>query len=551
MRLVPAVLLAALAFAGQSSTPPVEMWFVDSLIKVFPDTSVPADKTIPEVLIARNGHASIQLALRSSAAVHAVEIKIHAAEPLRPEAFRVGFVPVKTHPKELPQSEMARPDLGEFPDPLLPLAGLKLEPGRTQPVWIKLSAGPDAKPGLYDVRLAVSAAGAAIPAAFKVRITPARVPQARSLKVTNWFYIDPDTARKQFPQVDGYNHDYWSLMANVGRVMAAHRQNTLLTPVRPLATPSIVDGKIVYDFARFDRWVETLMPTGVLDVIEGWHLLSRVNGYNTPTIIPVDLIEDGRIVQKQLPPEDPRAEQALGNFVTQVYRHLQEKGLTKRYIQHLHDEPHDAELPHYRRYARLVKSWMPGVPLIDAISLKEDQQFLKDTDIWVPLLGTFDSGVGDIEAHRKRGGQAWFYTAVLPQGAHLNRFIQQPLLKTRLLHWMNYRYGFNGYLHWGGNYWDGDAYQNVQPIINDVLLLPAGDSHLVYPDKERLSVASSIRLEAMLEGIEDYELLAQLGKTDSGRAQGLVKSAIPAFTDYVRDVQAFRKLQLQLYGAGE
>jgi hypothetical protein len=84
-------------------------------------------------------------------------------------------------------------------------------------------------------------------------------------------------------------------------------------------------------------------------------------------------------------------------------------------------------------------------------------------------------------------------------------------------------------------------------VINDNhTLLPAGDNAIVYPDRDRLSVLSSIRFEAMREGIEDYELLAQLAKRDPGKAAKLAQTAIPHVSDYVRDVGAFRKLERQL-----
>jgi hypothetical protein len=71
----------------------------------------------------------------------------------------------------------------------------------------------------------------------------------------------------------------------------------------------------------------------------------------------------------------------------------------------------------------------------------------------------------------------------------------------------------------------------------------------VYPNAEKLSVLSSIRLEAMREGIEDYELLVALAGKDQAKAKGLAKTAIPNINDYVRDVPAFRKLQRELLEA--
>ena len=87
----------------------------------------------------------------------------------------------------------------------------------------------------------------------------------------------------------------------------------------------------------------------------------------------------------------------------------------------------------------------------------------------------------------------------------------------------------------------------MQPVINDnTTLLPAGDNAITYPDPARNTILSSIRLEAMREGIEDYELLTALARRDPEKARKLAAEAIPDITDYVRSVTRFRELQRQL-----
>lgn len=49
----------------------------------------------------------------------------------------------------------------------------------------------------------------------------------------------------------------------------------------------------------------------------------------------------------------------------------------------------------------------------------------------------------------------------------MNRFLDIPLLKTRFLHWGNYLYKMNGYLHWGLNYYlEGqDPFELTNPML--------------------------------------------------------------------------------------
>jgi hypothetical protein len=114
------------------------------------------------------------------------------------------------------------------------------------------------------------------------------------------------------------------------------------------------------------------------------------------------------------------------------------------------------------------------------------------------------------------------------------------------LPWVNYRYGLSGYLHWGGNFWIDQPFENVQPDWGGGFFLPAGDNAIVYPDPEHDGVFVSERLEVMREGIEDYELLMESDRRAHERTDALARMVMPGFTDYMRDVSQFRNLQREL-----
>lgn len=546
-------LLSALAAAPAAGAAGVAIWLEDSLVKVFPDTQPPASRANPETLLPRNGHGSLQVVLRSEQSMDGLTVELSprgpAATGLTAEIRRVGFVPVRNKPPKTPDSELVRLAPGEFPDPLHPAAPFALQPGRTQPFWITLSATAAAKPGLHNFRVTVRQGSKRLATLdLRARVMPAMVPQRRTLRVTNWFTWGEQRLTRHYPALAAAPERRWELFGNIARVMADHGQNVILTPVLSLAEAKLENGSIVYDFKNLDQFIETFDKAGMAGTIEGGHLLGRVSGYQTPLAISSDFIEAGQVVRRKLPPSDPRVEQHLRRFLASLREHLRSRGWLDRYVQHIHDEPHGEEIPDYVRYAKIIREVLPGVPTVDAISLREGVDFLKGTlDIWTPVLASFDEHTGVLGAHVAGGGQVWFYTCIFPQGAYLNRFIDLPLMKTRLLHWLNYRHTITGFLHWGGNYWSDEPFKDVEPIINDGrTLLPAGDNAIVYPDPDRLSVLSSIRLEAMREGIEDYELLKALGEKNPAAASALAREAVPNFTDYLRDPAAFRRLHERL-----
>lgn len=552
----PALCLLALA-AGCRTRGRLEVWPVDALEKVFPDDRPGTNKTGEREWPApRNGHVSLQFALRSAGGVPKLRVEVEAPQreqaQLEAQARWVDYVPVGSNPPGTPYDEVVRAAPALFPDPLREEFPFELPAGRTYAVWLTVRVPPEAEPGLYRGRIRFLDADAeAAAASFAVRVYAAAVPAEQKLQVTNWFNFSLSNLRRFYKIDEEYSEAYWQLLENIGRVMAARRQNVILTPVTSLAEPSLAGGAIRWDFSRLDRWVATFERAGLIGTIEGGHLLSRSGGYYAPMTVPAVVVENGRVVRRELDPSDARGEQYLRSFLGALYAHLKEKGWEKRYIQHVHDEPHDREAPIYERYARIIRESLPGIPTIDAVGLDQDIRFFADVcDIWVPVLGSFDRRFELIRAHVDKGGRAWFYTCIAPQGRYLNRFIDLALLKVRLLHWFNFRHDFTGFLHWGGNYWGPRPFDNVQLVINqNRTLLPAGDNAIVYPDPARNSVLSSIRLEAMREGIEDYELLRELERADPVGARRLAAEAIPHINDYVRDVKTFRRLQRRLLEA--
>ncbi len=546
--------LVSMGTMRASDPPALDAWFVDSLIKVFPgDAPAAQAPRAPELWGARNQHVMVQLAIRSSHPLRDIRAEVR---PLKGKAGRriagvevhyVGTVAVRTHTPDCPPEELIGVAPGPFPDPLEDFP-FDIAAGHTTPVWVTIQIPADAAPGIYNGTIVVRSGKRAVARRpFRVHVVSARVPEERSLKLTNWFTLDNKTSQ-QFYGVAQFSPEWWTLVSNVAHVLAAYRQNVIMTPLLTLIQPKVENGSLAYDFTNFDRWVETFKQAGAIGYIEGSHLIDRANGYDSPLAVPTIQMVDGKAQAISLPPDDPRVEAFLSNFLAALAAHLKNRGWDKIYFQHVLDEAHGEEPPYYGKIADLVHRQMPGIPTLDAVDASQMPEALQNNcDVWVPQLGRFDDQMPLINQRLASGHPVWYYTCLFPQKRYINRLMDFPLVKVRLLPWLDFRYGFAGFLHWGGNYWTPDPMKDAQPVIeNNTEVLPPGDAFIFYPDREGRTFRSSIRLETFRCGMEDYEMLRALKAIDPAAADQLAKSAITSFTDYVRDAEAFRKLEQRL-----
>ena len=196
-------------------------------------------------------------------------------------------------------------------------------------------------------------------------------------------------------------------------------------------------------------------------------------------------------------------------------------------------------IDNYRILAGVVRKFMPGMKIFDAVVHPELRGAV---DYFIPLNSDYEIQRDAFEALRAEGDTLWFYTACSPGGRYLNRMLDLELLRTRLLHWGNFRYNLAGYLHWGFNCWQPDqpdVYEYANAVINDGhTLLPPGDTHICYPG-DASGPWMSIRAEQMRAGAEDYELLYLLKDRDPVRAQQILDGIMRSFTDYETNPIAF------------
>jgi len=502
-----------------TSSADLRVWPIDPHIKVFRDT-LPGDSggTL-RLRAARNEWEPAQLAVRSATAVKGLRIEVthlkHAdgQSAIGPEHLSwnfVGFIPLK---KNTPASEAIRVRAApcEVPDPLLDARTLDLPAGSTQPVWFTVFVPKEAAPGAYrgEVRVLAGSEHATLP--VELVVEPWVLPDTRHVLVTNWFNLHNIATAHGLSM---WSEPYWSMLERYARNMAAHRQNVVLVPWSLVEITRRADGKLAFDYGRFDRFVDLFTRCGVGERLEISHLGGGEKGWGTTFRLSNLQVKDektGKAVS--LPPEE-----GVLRLAADVQRHLEERGWLDRSMIHVGDEPIVTNLASWRAISEAVHRAAPRLRRIEAIETIDCTGAL---EVWVPQLIHFDRWREAYEARRNQG-EFWFYICCNPYGsAYPNRFLDYPLSRVRVLHWLNFTEDLAGYLHWGLNFWGKEPFG----VPSD--RLPPGDTHVIYPGSE--GPLNSIRWELQRESLEDCEYLYLLESQIAAVKQKLGKAA-----DWVR-----------------
>lgn len=549
-------LLMALAASGTAHAA-VRVWVPDALKKILPDTEPPSAPALAAELSAALGeYESIQVAVRADAPGESVTAEI---SPLRCEGRAiagddltvnvVGLVPVEENTDGTPPEELIGAPC-EIPDPLLPNQPLDLEPGRTRCFWFTVRVPRDAQPGRYEGHITVRA-DREVELPVTLTVHPVTLPRHRPLHMTNWFSAG---SLASWYELESWSDEHWEMIRRYAQDMAEHGQDTIIVGLGLVEIWQERDGSLSFDFERFDRYIDTFREAGVDQLIELGHVGSRGPGGWTAEEM---VFHDWKVtVREGAEPRELSREEKTRALVHAIQEHLRERGLLDRAMIHIADEPIPVNLESWIEKSRIVHEAAPELRRIDAIHVRDCRGEL---EIYCPELGYFDRWHEHYAGMQEQGLlELWFYTCCHPRGLYANRFIDYPLIKTRLLHWMNYLYDARGYLHWGPNRWNERPFED--PVVDD---LPPGDAWIVYPGED--GPLSSVRWEALRDGVEDFELLwlleqrqrdaaRRLGVADdgwdaTGMGKRIARRLIRTLTDYTDDPGELRLARERVFTA--
>jgi hypothetical protein len=488
---------------------------LSSLVKVFADEDLQAPISRRASCL-RGEVFSLQLAYRSETMLRDLSVELSSPLDRHIQIRTVGLVPCQ-FPGAHFDDDVLRTTPGLYPDLLEPLTDcLPAPPGQWRSLWITVRVPTRQSPGKSDIELNLRSGGRRVGGeTFALEVLLATLP-AQKLMHTSWFHTDCIATH--------YGDDVWSKAHwnRVGQFVDSavdHGMNMLLTPLftPPLDTqvggerPTVqlvavhitAKDRYKFDFFRLDRWVKMADAAGIR-YFEMSHLFTQWGAGHCPKIV---VEQEGRIRQIfgwKDSASGGRYRKFLDQFLPQLVKFIDRRGLRRRCFFHVSDEPHADHLDSFARAAAIVHGHLQDFPFIDALSNVEyyDRGLVRQ-----PIPAS-----NHIEPFVARGiSNLWTYYCVSQWQDVSNRFFCMPSARNRILGSQLYRYDLKGFLHWGFNFWYAQfSTHAIDPFrVTDAGgNFPSGDAFLVYPGPD--GPLDSIRGEVFREALQDQRALQLL-----------------------------------------
>ncbi len=515
-------------------------WIQDTTRRIFPSSSLPPGdfgENGFRLILARGERRAFQVGVRNGS-LHACRLsaEILDTQGLRVRLRRIGYVPLRHLTTDTDPAELDVPGAipGFVPDPLHDDPETHLGPLETGGFWIDVQAPEEMPAGNRSVCLLLKPEkGEAIRHTAAVTVAEMALPAREGLPVTHWLYLD---AIADWYGVSPLSDPFWEKVNPYLENLVGHGNDTLFTPFlappvngdnRPIQLLGIWcdEGRYRFDWSELRRWVARGKEMG-FRYFEWSHLFSQWGAKYAPRVYEGFAEEERAFWPLQTPGLSGEYRDFLSQLFPEWKRFLIEEEILDRSFFHLSDEPNGKKAPeNYRAVATFVREKAPWLNPTEAV---EELPLVKEGYIGQPVCS-----VENIDLFLAEGIRPWAYYCCNPRGPWINRFLDTPLWKIRMVGWLLHRTGAGGFLHWGYNYWSRKLTRElVDPFsVSDAGRWPAwpsGDPFMVYPGPE--GPLDSIRWEIFAESLQDYALLQAGGSPEAGSLEPL-----RSFKDFPRD----------------
>ncbi len=579
--------IGAIPIYAEGDETGIDWWIEDALDKVRNDATIPQDPQKEIVIdMAKHDYEAQDIVVRSTEEFHISGVEFSdltsGENTISRENLSYNFLDYVVEETGYEgiglEDYKLYPDSNE-PDPISNDLTRTVSGNTTQPIYITVYAPTNTVAGLYEGTATVNTDKGNISVPMQVTVYDTTVPDVTEVDYTvyNWVsdmgysFQYTMNAPELYYDVEAFTPEWWDLMDDWTDDMIEHRQNMYLvnTPQLLLHGGSVVneDGSVEFDFSLLDQWLDFLIEKGFTK-FGGMHLAFHWDGVD-PDKYPANGAT-GALVRNEAGETVFGGEEILNNpssdyYMEQYLSELAEYLFLKKmpdgtrvldvWYQHVFDEPnyspnglekwgHLADLVHEHGVVKDPNGEIiSSMKTLDADANGIIRNYEEKVDVWVPVLDMYESNKNFYDAQKADGGdEVYGYVCVAPGGGYLNRFTYLPNLTGQIMNWFGYEHDLDGILHWAWNVWTYGNGENAS-----VGRGTEGDTCIVYPDAENMTVKGSLRNEAMRDGLEDYTLL-QNAEEHFGRdaAIDIVDAVVTTGHDYMTDAEEFRVVRKAL-----
>ncbi|GHT41591.1 hypothetical protein AGMMS49965_11620 [Bacteroidia bacterium] len=370
---------------------------------------------------------------------------------------------------------------------------IDLKANTTQPIWVNVWVPRDAKAGKYHGSLTVSGKNLS-PASLnlEIEVLNRTLPAPKDWEVHLDLWQNPYSVARYY-DVPLWSKEHFDAMRPLMKLLADAGQKVVTATImhKPwngqtedhfdsmVGKTKKIDGSWAYDYTVFDQWVEFMQSVGIDQQINCYTII--------PWALSFDYIDQAtnRVLYVKAQPGDALYNEYWGSFLTDFAKHLRQKGWFEK-----------TTIAMDERGLKDMKEAIKVIKKADAafkISLAGNYHSEIEKDLYDYCIAVGQKFPADVKADRTKAGKiSTVYNCC--SEPRPNTFTFSPPAEATWLGWFAHAGNYDGYLRWSYNSWTKDPLQDSR-----FRTWAAGDCYIVYPNR------SSIRMERLIEGIQDYE----------------------------------------------
>ena len=404
---------------------------------------------------------------------------------------------------------------GKYPDALVPMKNIveygenKMEAGTNQGLYVRFNVSQEQPAGVYTGTLNVSYAGftKSVPVTLEVAdLTISEETHLKSHFISEWQYRlgELDSTQAMLEKYVEAGLEYRISPSGVvidktfddegiayyvetaAKFMRNPKCTHVALPQRSVTQTIEVDGELLTASAPDPVTMEKILDAFIAKSFED--KFDYVSKLGTHLV------------------DEPQLNNALTRtkVASTVFRNTIEKVATKLAAETYEDAEFQAQLVESVRDIRAI------------ITASYAEEYADYIDTWCPTVDYYNTE--SQRANYADQEEKWWYTCISPRAPYPTYHTEDTLLSARTLSWMQAEYDVVGNLFWATNVYanyNGSYYENIEDFYEgDASRFSQvnGDGYLFYPGKPYGvdGPIGSLRLEAIRDGIEEYEVLYEL-----------------------------------------